>query len=77
MLVQHILINNSIYYVKKNPKDKNPMVTSLDVDYAHSPCLWQPGMGFASSGAEVTDGCELSKGCWKLNPGHLEKYSVL
>ena len=33
--------------------------------------------GVRSSGARVTDRCELSCGCWELNPGPLEEQPVL
>lgn len=33
-------------------------------------CSWKSEDGGKSPAARVTDGCELSCGCWELNPDH-------
>ena len=40
-------------------------------------CLQRPEEGTGSSGAGVTNGCELPCGCRELNPGPLEEQQVL
>jgi hypothetical protein len=43
-------------------------------------CAWCPEMpeeGFGCPGTGITDGCELSCGCWELNLGHLYPLSHL
>ena len=40
-------------------------------------CLQRPEEGVRFLGAEVTDGCELTYGCWDSNPSPVEKQPVL
>jgi len=42
-------------------------------------CLvpWRPEEGVTHSGTGVTDGSELSRGCWEWNLGPLEEQPVL
>ena len=40
-------------------------------------CLQKPERGVGSPGTGVIDGCELSHGCWELNPGLLEEQLLL
>jgi hypothetical protein len=39
-------------------------------------CCGRPQEGIRSLGTGVIDGCELSCGCWELNPGPLKEQSV-
>lgn len=49
----------------------------VSVCYVHAGCQRRPEEGANCLGTEVTDGSDLSCGCWELNLSPLEEQTVL
>lgn len=50
--------------------------TCTSMYHMHALCSQRPEEGDRLSGTGVTDGCELPRGCWEQNPGHLQEQPV-
>lgn len=53
------------------------MPACISVCHLHTRCPWRPEKSIKSQEMELTDGCELSRGCWDSNLGPLEKQPAL